>query len=278
MTMTDDDRVIPGSPDAFDDLLEVDSSDPTTVGVRIPKSPRKLKTPTAVVRRSSSPIAAYVGPNGHGKTLCMIRDSIPTLEAGRQVLSTVRIVDPHTGNDHPSYAPFTDLAQLLDVRQMLVLMDEVTGVASAQDSAKLDVRVSNVLMQLRKVGSRLWWTAPAWDRAAKPIRQVTQSVTECRGFLAKSSDTEDGLAIWAPKRLFRLRTFAATDFENWTEGKRDRLSPEIKQWMWGPSSGAFDYYDTYGAVERVSGITPEGIHEVCGGRITVPTCKCDRTQ
>jgi len=227
-----------------------------------------------VLRRGQSPISGYVGPNGHGKTLAMILDTIPALEAGRTVLSTVRLVDPVTGEDHRSYVRFEDFDQLLEAEHCDVLFDEVTSIASAQDSAKMDPRIGTHLMQLRKRDIRVRWTAPAWDRAAKPIRQVTQSVTECRGSFSKMPKTEDGMTLWAPKRLFRFRTFSALDFEDWTSGKRDRLAPEVKQWMWGPSSAAFHYYNTLDSVSRVGGITENNRCDSCGGRTVVPVCKC----
>jgi hypothetical protein len=226
------------------------------------------------LRRAASPIHGYVGPNGGGKSLAMVNDSIAALESGRTVLSTVRLLDPRTGDDHPSYVKFTDFQQLLDVEHADVLMDEVVGIASAQDSARMDPKVQNLLMQLRRRDVRLRWTAPAWDRAAKPIRQVTQAVTECRGHFSDSAAVADGSRLWAPKRLFRWRTFAAVDFEDWTAGKRDRLDPEVRQWFWGPGSAAFGYYDTLDAVSRVAGVSEGGRCENCGGTVSIPRCKC----
>lgn len=44
-------------------------------------------------RRRGYLVRCYVGPNGSGKSACMVRDCQPSLEAGRPVLSTVRIHD-----------------------------------------------------------------------------------------------------------------------------------------------------------------------------------------
>lgn len=43
--------------------------------------------------RRAMPITGYVGPNGSGKSACMVWDSMPSLLMGRQVLSTVRLLD-----------------------------------------------------------------------------------------------------------------------------------------------------------------------------------------
>lgn len=47
----------------------------------------------ARLKRRAYPIAAYVGPNGTGKSWLMVYDTIPSLLARRFVLSTVRITD-----------------------------------------------------------------------------------------------------------------------------------------------------------------------------------------
>jgi hypothetical protein len=49
-------------------------------------------------KRRAYPIHAYVGPNGTGKSALMIYDTLPSLDFGRQVMSTVRLLDfrdPH---------------------------------------------------------------------------------------------------------------------------------------------------------------------------------------
>jgi hypothetical protein len=45
------------------------------------------------------PIIGYVGGNGSGKSLLMVWDTLPTLEAGRAVLGTVRLVDYENPRD-----------------------------------------------------------------------------------------------------------------------------------------------------------------------------------
>lgn len=43
--------------------------------------------------RRGWPIHGYVGPNGGGKSAAMVWDTLPSLEAGRPVLGTVRLLD-----------------------------------------------------------------------------------------------------------------------------------------------------------------------------------------
>lgn len=70
-----------------------------------------LHNPSKRSRRRAWPIHGYVGANGGGKTAAMVWDVLPTLLAGRQVLSTVRLLDfenPRPCDDpactHPEHA------------------------------------------------------------------------------------------------------------------------------------------------------------------------------
>jgi hypothetical protein len=185
----------------------------------------------------------------------MVHDILPSLDAGRTVLSTVRLLDG-AGNPHPGYIPFTDFGQLLDAEHCDVLMDEIVGIANSRDGAKLPSPVQNLLVQLRRRDITLSWSAPNWARADKIIREVTQAVTECRGFYpgrAVGADTASGVRLWAPKRVFKFQTFDTAEFEEWTSGKRDKMRPLAAQWFKGPDSRAFASYDTLDSVSMVSG-------------------------
>jgi len=160
-----------------------------------------VSTSKATRKRRAFAIRAYVGPNGGGKSLAMVNDVLPSLAAGRRVVSTVKLLD-EDGNPHPLWVPLQDFRTLLDVEKCDVLLDEVTGVASSRSgSSVIPPGVLNVLMQLRRRDVTLSFTAPAWNRAEKVIRECCQSVTLCQGFLpklAKSNPTKHlGRHLWA---------------------------------------------------------------------------------
>jgi len=235
----------------------------------------------ATVARRSFPIHAYVGPNGGGKSLAMVKDTLPSLDRGRRVLSTVALLDSTTGKPHPLYDRFEDWDQLLDAENCDVLMDEMVGIAGSRESAKLPVQVQNILVQLRRRNVVLRWTAPAWGRADKIIREVTQSVTECRGYFAtrnviREGGEADAVRLWAPKRLFNFRTYDCIDFEDWTTGKRDRATPLVKEWFLGSGSRVFESYDTLDAVTRVGDTLDSGQCAICAGIRRPKACSCDR--
>lgn len=52
-----------------------------------------FRNPAKRSRRRQYPIHGYTGENGGGKSACMAWDTIPSLEAGRPVLGTVRLLD-----------------------------------------------------------------------------------------------------------------------------------------------------------------------------------------
>lgn len=233
--------------------------------------PRLRDRDAGRARRRLTSIHAYVGANGSGKSLAMVHDTLPSLDAGRTVLSTVRLLDASTGLEHPSYVRLTDWSQLLDAEHADVLFDEVVGIAGSREHAGLPVQVANLLVQLRRRDLVLRWTAPNWSRADKIIREVTQAVTLCRGMWGDRSADDR----WAPKRLFRFKTFDTVDFEEWSLDKSVRLSSAGRGWLVGPRSRAFASYDSLGQVERVGEVLDSGRCAHCGGRRAIPQCKCD---
>jgi hypothetical protein len=52
-----------------------------------------FQNPRKRAERRGWPIMGYVGPNGSGKSAMMVWDTLPSLEAGRPVLGTVRLLD-----------------------------------------------------------------------------------------------------------------------------------------------------------------------------------------
>lgn len=225
------------------------------------------------MNRRQTPIHAYIGANGGGKSLAMVHDTLPSLDAGRKVLSTVRLLDSRTGESHPAYEPLTDWGQLLEAEHCDVLFDEVVGIASARESQGMPVQVANLLVQLRRRDVVLRWSAPAWARADKIIRETTQAVTVCSGYLGKR--VKDSPRLWAPKRLFKWSTYDALDFDQASTGQIEKQPHGSTSWFWGVNSRAFASYDTFDSVERVGEVLDSGRCVHCGGRRVIPRCSCD---
>jgi hypothetical protein len=239
-------------------------------------------------KRRQVPIMAYVGANGAGKTLAAVHDTIPSLEAGRTVLSTVALINPRTGEPYPNFVPFTDWNQLLDLRHADVLMDEIVGIAASTEHASVPTQAVNIMMQLRRRDVCLRWTAPAWARAVKSIREVTKGVTLCSGHLpkppARNPDGSKSQRMWAENRLFWWRTYDATTFEEFTLIKAQSLGQKktahnmkssASALYWRPGRTAEGTYRTLDEVSRVGQVSGAGLCIHCHGRRPVPQCRCD---
>lgn len=249
---------------------------PPEPSLYVPDPKLKYRDAGASYRRQKT-IHAYIGANGHGKTLAMVHDTLSSLERGRTVLSTVKLLDPKTGEAHPNYVRLTDWDQMLEAEHCDVLFDEVLGIANSRTSQGMPVQVTVLLNQLRRRDITLRWTAPAWNRADVIIRECTQAVTVCRGFLPKDLPGQDPTEIkaWRARRLFRWTTYPAIDFATWTDAKESKLEAEKRAWFWGPHSEAFASYNTLDAVERIGEVLDAGTCAHCGGTRPRKRCKCD---
>lgn len=240
-------------------------------------------------------IHAYVGGNGGGKSLAMVNDTIATLNGikwncdnrshfhyrahgqtsgYRKVLSTVRLIDPRTGKDHPLWIPYDDHRRLLSVEHADILMDEITGVASAYEAMAMPTQVNNVLMQLRRRDCFLRWTTPNWAAAAKRIREVTKAVTYCKG----SFPVIEKGRTWPSNMFFLWKTYDALGFESFTVGVRERLVPITFQWFSRMSKKNFapHVYNTLEEVLSISASNEHGLCVHCGQKRTIGRCTCDR--
>jgi hypothetical protein len=242
-------------------------------------NPRQYLT-AGIRKRRGTPIMGYNGLNGDGKTFCMVRDTLPDLAAGRRVLSTVALLDPHTGNAHPLYVPFRHWSQLDDWRDGPVLLDEVTGVMDARDSG-MPKKVRKKIPQMRRANSPIRWTGINWDNSDRRLRQITKAVTMCRGFLPRGgpsafNGSADSVEMWLPNRLFMFTTYDTSTLNQSDDGqqltqadqKKNKAKVKKREVVWGPKSIAFACYNTLDAVDSI-----DNSCEVCQGRVPEKTCK-----
>jgi hypothetical protein len=252
----------------------------------------------AVKMRRAMPIRAYVGPNGHGKSLAAVVDLLPSLDRGRYVLSTVPLLDwravpdpelftfdrqiglwldnesgvQWVRPDHPYYIRLTEWSQLMRAENCDVLLDDVAGVASARQSQGMPAAIEKLLQKLRHDDITLSWTAPAWARADLVIRETTQAVTVAEGH--RPEKTDDGDKLWRRHRQFEWTTYDAKLYTDWTEGKREKAKRLCFQRFFGPGSDAFNAYDSLGGVDTITSVTDAGRCVECGGTRRAPACTC----
>lgn len=242
----------------------------------------------------AAPIRMYVGPNGGGKTASAVASVLPSLAAGRTVLSTVRLLDWENKRPcddsrcdcdksdelrhlaaHPHYRPLTNWRQVVEAEHCDILCDEISTMLSSRDVGGLPSEIESVLQQCRKPDIVFIGTCPAWARADKVLREVMRLVIFCRGVKAFRRTVEGGDRIWQENRLFRQSGFDAQELETFENGKREDL-PMLWQGMWwGPGSPRFDAYDTYEAVRLMGARANRGPCLDCGLKRggSAATCK-----
>jgi len=279
----------------------VQRRDPSRRGLsgRTVSAGEELKLPRQVKLRRAMPIRAYIGPNGHGKSLAAVVDLMASLERGRPVLSTVPLLDWRAEPDpevyvldeelgywvsretgvmwqrptHPSYVRLTKWSQIAAASHCDVFLDEVAGVASSRQGQNMPAAVEKLLQKLRHADITLSWTAPSWARADLIIRETTQAVTVCEGYRRERHEV-DG-RVWLRNRQFDWVTYDAAMYTDWTDGKRDKAKRLCKQRFWLPGSAASRAYDSLGAVDTIASVTDAGRCVECGGRRVAPDCVCD---
>jgi len=250
----------------------------------------------ARLRRRGFPIHAYLGTgNGSGKSLLMVHDTLPSLDYGRPVLSTVRLLDyrnPRQCDDptctfpghpnhmaaHPLYIPFKDYQQLLDARDCDILMDEVTGIASSREYANMPVEVANFLVQLRRRNVSLRWSSTNWARSDVIIREVTQAATLSVPYLAKTRKSKPGEPpiLWKDRSLFFARTFDAALMDDFDARSADEggMRSMATQLYFRNGAHAMSAYDTLDPVLSLSSHNTAGMCMTCNGKKNIPKCNC----
>lgn len=251
--------------------------------------------------RRDAPIHFYEGLNGTGKSLWMVHDTLPDLDAGIPVLSTVRLNDfrnlrpcedlgcpcdktedtrhPHA---HPAYRRWTTWGQLLDLvrlkRPCAVLADEVTGIADATEGASLPAQVKVFLPQLRRADGLFRLTGISWSKAHKSVRQMTWAVTRCESDWPITGYHDDGTErLYRPRRLTVARTYDAKNLssDNPTEAAYKDLRPTARQALWIPASIAATAYNTFEGVDVIGTVDETGRCAYCGGHRAAVPCVCE---
>lgn len=269
------DEVLPG-PETDADCLCTHDGGPGAplAGLRAPAGAR-WKSKASRTRRGF-PISSYIGANGHGKTLAMMHDSYLSIMQGRRILSTVRVLDPRTGETYSNYERLATLDQLVEARDCDVLLDEIVGALPSMPGQTLPVEVMLLLNQMRRRNVAMRWTAPSWMRCNVVLREVTQAVTVCRGYFPKYHHDEQTERVWGENRLFRWTTYDAFEFTEWSDNKESQLKGKANAWSWRGKKMMAQYcYDTFDAVDNVD--SGEGVCFTCGGvrpKRRRPACSC----
>jgi hypothetical protein len=246
---------------------------------------------------ASVPIAAFNGYNGTGKSMAMVACAMQHLDAGRPVLSTVRLQDYRAARDglgmpecldracassrhgqpghyaaHPLWVPFTDWRQLLDFRDGYVAIDEATGVADAREHQGMPVQVGNYLPQLRRRDVLLGWSTIDWRFADARLRRLTFALLWAVGLAPVYMPGE----MWGRNRAFYWRVYDARgigdDFDPSTKREGVQVLARLG-FRRGPSL-VQHAYDSMEDVLTLGSLDSTGMCMDCGGHRARPRCNC----
>jgi hypothetical protein len=240
-------------------------------------------------------IRAFVGPNGAGKTLgALAMVCEPAWQRGIPVVSNLTLHPEAAGFDPGLFVPLTTWRQIPELRNCVLFLDEIQATFPSRESAKMPAELGRILNQLRKPNVQLTLTAPAWTRADIIIRECVQFVTLCHGFLPDryvreperrllrpTVKNDKGRPVrvettgWLPNRLFRYRTYDATQFDEFNLGKAAKLRAISTKWYWRMSGGADLMYETSEQCSLLDHLDETGICFVCGGHRARAKCTCE---
>lgn len=242
---------------------------------------------------------------------CENPDHLHTMEGRttglRRVLSTMPFITP-SGAPHPLYDALTDFGQITSAEHCDLILDEVGGAVASSTADGIPMSVKASLQELRRRDVACRWTAPSWKRASNILRECSQGVTLTVGFMAVphrdgihfdgpheteqlSKDREtlekfvcpidgphshDAGRLWGARRLMYARTFDANLMDEWTNGKREKLKPVVRELFWRPGSEAERAYDTHAYVEKLGQVTEHGTCDQCGGTRRRKACECEK--
>ncbi len=267
--------------------------------------PRLAKERPAEVARATRRMHAvgfYTGKNGSAKSMCAVYDTLPDLDAGTPVLSTIRLQDfrnPRPCEDeactssrhglpghlavHPAWVPWSQMhggggwEQFLEFRNGVILADEVTGIADAHEWASIPVQVSNHWGQLRRKKVTMRMTGLDFVNLNKRLRQAVNQVTRCRSAWPVTELDEDGKElIWRPRRMSSWTTYDAQSLpkDEQTDAAYEKGHVFCASKFWIPQSLASLAYDTLEEVGVIETVNEKGDCAHCGGARRQPACSC----
>lgn len=121
-------------------------------------------------------IRAITGLNGAGKSALAVSELLKAQKKGYKTASNVKV----DGAVH-----VRDYDHLMSLRNTLVLLDDVSAVASSRNYAALTPEAVLFFQTLRHHDISLIWTAPSFDRADVLLRSVTREWTDVRVLFAR---------------------------------------------------------------------------------------------
>lgn len=154
-----------------------------------------------------APITAYVGVNGSGKSLSAVAFGIRDFErTGRPLVTNMLGLSiPHVLIEGVEELP----AIMEGLGTCNVLLDEAGAMFAARDTGR-NKAFEKVVQQLRKYDARLLWTAPAFARADKILREVTFMAVLCMPLVVSAREGK----AWPSTRVTVQKAYDVSRIDN----------------------------------------------------------------
>lgn len=214
-----------------------------------------------------TPITAYLGVNGSGKSLSAIAFALRDFERkGRPLLTNmVGLSVPHHHIDEVADLP--DLMRSIASTHisektgrplgMNIVLDEAGAMFSSRDAGPQKKAFEKTVQQLRKYRARLLWTAPTFARADKILREVTFTAVLCTP-LWKKTVADDP---WPSTRLILQKAFDVSRLDTSSTSMNKNAKAQgfgfVRTGRW---QDAFDSFATADGSMR-SGVSTEVVPE-----------------
>lgn len=153
------------------------------------------------------PISAFVGVNGSGKTLSAV--AVALTDQKRRQRPIITNVGGFAG-EHYHIDGVEELPDLMAVvGTSTVVLDEAGAMFASRDTGR-NKAFERAVQQLRKYDCRLIWTAPAFGRADKILREVTFSAVVHQSLWKVHQKGK----VWPSTRLIMQSSFDVSRLDN----------------------------------------------------------------
>ena len=180
-------------------------------------------------------LTMYVGMQGDGKTVSLVEK----LEEIRHEYPEVMICT-NFGYVH-EHISLTDWLQILEIRNdkgIVFAIDEIQNEFDVYDARNFNMQILRTVTQQRKQGIKMFGTSQVFTRVAKPLREQTFEVVECKTVLGR----------WTFQRCFRA------DEYNVVIDNPDKKAKQKRKWRKNfiQTDSLRNMYDSYKVIDEMA--------------------------